>query len=115
MTSLFLFIFLPGEGGAVNAMEPHRVGGPSDLLEMGDHLSLVGELRLALGTLVVVVLQPLPLFAGQGHEGLGALGGAADRAGLGRRRGRRVLHRAGAGRDGGASGSGRRGDCRRGG
>lgn len=84
----------------------HRGGSPSDLLEMRDHLSLVGELRLALRTLEVAVLQPLGLLAGQGHQRLGALGGAAHRARLRRRRSRRVLHRAGVGGDGG----GRRGD-----
>lgn len=87
----------------------HRVGGASDLLKMGDHLRLAGELRLALRTLEVVVLQPLRLFAGEGHQGLRALGGAADRTRLRRRRSRGVLHRAGAGGDGGASGGGGRG------
>lgn len=72
---------------------------------MRDHLGLVGELRLALRTLEVVVLQPLGLLARQGHQRLGALGGAAHRARL-RSRSRRVLHRAGVGGDGG----GRRGD-----
>lgn len=85
----------------------HRVGSASNLLKVRDHLSLGGELRLALRTLEVVVLQPLGLFAGQGHQRLGALGGAADRARLRRRRSRRVLHWARAGRDGGG---GRRGD-----
>lgn len=87
----------------------HRIGCASDLLKMGDHLSLAGELCLALRTLEVVVLQPLHLFAGEGHQSLRALGRAADRTRLRRRWSRRVLHRARAGRDGGASGSGGRG------
>lgn len=94
-----------------NTIHPHRVGGASDLLEVGDHLRLAGELRLALRTLEVVVLEPLPLFAGEGHQGLRALGGAADRTRLRRRWSRGVLHRARAGGEGGASGGGgRRGD-----
>lgn len=92
---------LAGDARRLRRAHAHRGGSASDLLEVRDHLSLVGELRLALGTLEVVVLQPLALFAGQGHQSLGALGRAADRSRLRRRRARRLLHWAGVGGDGG--------------
>ena len=96
--------------------QAHRVGRASDLLEVGDQLSFAGELRLALWTFEVVVLQPLGLLARQGHQRLGALRCASDRSRLSRRRSRSVLHRAGVGGGGGAPGrGGGRGDWRRGG
>lgn len=83
---------------------------------MSDQLSLAGELRLALWTLEVAVLQPFGLLAGQRHERLGALRSAADGSGLTCRWRRGVLHRAGVGRDGGTPGCGSgRGDWGRGG
>lgn len=87
---------------------------------MCDQLGLAGQLRLALLTLEVVVLQRLGLLAGQRHERLGALRGPADGPGLSGGRGRAVLHRAGVGGGGGGSGGaarggGGRGDWRRGG
>lgn len=83
---------------------------------MRDQLSLAGELRLALRTFEVVVLQPLGLLAGQWHQRLGALRRTADWPRLRRRRRRSVLQRAGVGREGGAAGrGGGRGDWRRGG
>lgn len=63
----------------------HRVGSGSDLLEVGDQLSLAGELCLALWTFEVVVLQHLGLLARQRHQRLGALRRAADRSRLRRR------------------------------
>lgn len=84
----------------------HRVGGSSDLLEVGDQLSLSRELGLALGTLEVVVLQHLALLAGEGHQCLGALDRAADRSWLCRGGRPCVLQWAGAGRYGGDSGRG---------
>lgn len=60
----------------------HRVGSTSDLLEVGDQLSLAGELCLALWTFEVVVLQPLGLLARQRHQRLGALRCTADRSRL---------------------------------
>lgn len=75
----------------------HRVGGSSDLLEVGNQLSLARELGLALGTLEVVVLQHLSLLAGEGHQHLGDLGRTADRSQLGCRLRLCVLQWAGTG------------------
>lgn len=64
--------------------QTHRVGRTSDLLEVGDQLSFAGELRLALWTFEVVVLQPLGFLARQGHQRLGALRCTSDRSRLSR-------------------------------
>lgn len=101
---------------SIMRQKAHRVWSSSDLLEVGDQLSLAGELCLALWTFEVVVLQPLGLLAGQRHQCLWALRCSADRSRLSCCWSRRILHWAGVGRDGGAPGGGRgRGDWRRGG
>lgn len=62
--------------------QSHRVGSASDLLEVGDKLSLARKLRLALGTFEVVVLQPFRLLARQRHQRLWPLWCTPDRSGL---------------------------------